>query len=401
MTSGPGFLALAPHRSGTASLLAGAARRRGMEVTVLPADGVPERYRGRADAHYYGGPRFAARVAGPLGVALLEPHDGWLDALPLAHTGRDIRRMPLSEARRRTGPLFVKPPTDKSFPAAVHPDGASLPPPPPGSGDPLVQISEVVTWEDEFRLFLLDGEIRTGSQYAVYGRLDAAPLTGHPQEAAVRAFARRLPRNAGTLCPEPSSWTSDGCACPAAPPRGRSSRPIWRGSARCTPPTPTTPWTWCSGRRAPSAACPNGIWSSGEPAPQWPLPGPDAEVGRERRAGAAAAGHGRVAAAPSAVRGRGARPGRRRCAPGGRSRRPTAPEAPHLLAGRLLAHTALHPATGDSWPAPSGSPPRSRGRGRGCGSARPAVRRPREHPPDQQRAAREGAPQASCRGRHA
>ncbi|WGP13733.1 ATP-grasp domain-containing protein [Streptomyces sp. SH5] len=201
MTSGPGFLARAPHRSGTASLLADAARRRGMEVTVLPADGVPEPYRGRADAHYYGGPRFAARVAGPLGVALLEPHEGWLDGLPLAFTGRDVRRVPLSEARRRTGPLFVKPPTDKSFPAAVHPDGASLPPPPPGSGDPLVQISEVVTWQDEFRIFLLDGEIRTGSQYAVYGRLDAAPLAGHPQESAVRAFVGRLTEECGDTLP--------------------------------------------------------------------------------------------------------------------------------------------------------------------------------------------------------
>ncbi|NEC22398.1 hypothetical protein [Streptomyces parvus] len=62
MTPGPGFLALAPHRSGTATLLADAARRRGMEVAVLPADGVPERYRGRADAHHYGGPRFAVRA---------------------------------------------------------------------------------------------------------------------------------------------------------------------------------------------------------------------------------------------------------------------------------------------------------------------------------------------------
>ncbi|MEU6617853.1 ATP-grasp domain-containing protein [Streptomyces parvus] len=201
MTSGPGFLALAPHRSGTASLLADAAGRRGMEVAVLPADGVPARYRERADAHYYGGPRFAARATGPLGVALLEPHDGWLDELPLAFTGRDVRRVPLSEARRRTGPLFVKPPTDKSFPAAVHPDGASLPPPPHGSGDPLVQISEVVTWEDEFRLFLLDGEIRTGSQYAVYGRLDAAPLAGHSQEAAARAFAHRLIEECGDTLP--------------------------------------------------------------------------------------------------------------------------------------------------------------------------------------------------------
>ncbi|WP_097878399.1 ATP-grasp domain-containing protein [Streptomyces sp. ms184] len=201
MTSGPGFLALAPHRSGTASLLSDAARRRGMEVTVLPADGVPERYRDREDGHYYGGPRFAARVAGPLGVALLEPHDGWLDALPTVFTGRDVRRVPLSEARRRTGPLFVKPPTDKSFPAAVHPDGSCLPPPPPGSGDPLVQISEVVTWEDEFRLFLLDGEIRTGSRYAVHGQLDAAPLTGHSQEAAVRAFVHRLTEECGDTLP--------------------------------------------------------------------------------------------------------------------------------------------------------------------------------------------------------
>lgn len=201
MPSGPGFLALAPHRSGTASLLSDAARRRGMEVTVLPADGVPERYRGRGDGHYYGGPRLGARVADPLGVALLEPHDGWLDALPAAFTGRSVSRVPLSEARRRTGPLFVKPPTDKSFPAAVHPDGASLPQPPPGSGDPLVQISEVVSWVDEFRLFLLDGEIRTGSRYAVHGRLDAAPLAGHPQEAAVRAFAHRLTAECGDTLP--------------------------------------------------------------------------------------------------------------------------------------------------------------------------------------------------------
>lgn len=177
---------------------------------MLPADGVPERYRGREDGHYYGGPRFAARVADPLGVALLEPHDGWLDGLPDAFTGRSVSRVRLSEARRRTGPLFVKPPTDKSFPAAVHPDGACLPQPPPGSGDPIVQISEVVAWEDEFRLFLLDGEIRTGSRYAVHGRLDPAPLAGHPEEAAVHAFATASPRSAGTPCPEASSWTSGG-----------------------------------------------------------------------------------------------------------------------------------------------------------------------------------------------
>ncbi|WP_097977748.1 hypothetical protein [Streptomyces sp. gb14] len=100
-------MALAPHPSGAASLWSEAARRRGMEVTVLPVGGVPERYRQREDGHSYGGPRLAARCAGPLGAALLEPYDGWLDALPPAFTGRDVRRVPLSEPPSHRVPRLV------------------------------------------------------------------------------------------------------------------------------------------------------------------------------------------------------------------------------------------------------------------------------------------------------
>ncbi|XMN05447.1 ATP-grasp domain-containing protein [Streptomyces griseobrunneus] len=230
MPSRAGFLALAPHRSTTAALPADAARRRSMEVTVLPVGTVPDRYRERCDGHYYGGPRFAARVARPLGVALLEPDDGWLDALPYAFTGRRIRRLPLSEARRLPGPLFAKPPTDKSFPAAVFGSGAELP---PAAGDPLVQVGSVVTWAEEFRLFLLDGEIRTGSRYAVHGLLDAAPLAGHPQESAVRAFARRLTASCGATLPG-AVVVDVGRISPPARPVGRG-RAFWR-----TGPAPST-----------------------------------------------------------------------------------------------------------------------------------------------------------------
>ncbi|MFI7235310.1 hypothetical protein [Streptomyces cyaneofuscatus] len=100
-----------------------------MEVAVLPVGAVPDRCRGRGDAHYYGGPRFGARVALALGVVLLEPDDGWLDGLPYAFTGRRVSRVPLSAARRLPGPLFAKPPTDKSFPAAVYGSGATCHPP--------------------------------------------------------------------------------------------------------------------------------------------------------------------------------------------------------------------------------------------------------------------------------
>ncbi|WP_242625595.1 ATP-grasp domain-containing protein [Streptomyces sp. BK022] len=154
-----------------------------MEVEVL--GGAPTVGRG---AHYYGGPGFAARVADDLGIALLEPSDDWLATLPYAYTGRHIAMSTLSEARRLSRPAFVKPPREKSFPAAVHPTGAGLPPGPDGP----VLISEVVTWAAEFRLYVLDGEVRTGSQYSTFGRLDAEPLEGHRHEAAVREFAAGL-----------------------------------------------------------------------------------------------------------------------------------------------------------------------------------------------------------------
>nr|WP_308315661.1 ATP-grasp domain-containing protein [Streptomyces sp. ISL-100] len=55
-----------------------------------------------------------------------------------------------------------------------------------------MQIGEVVIWAAEFRLFILDGEVRTGSQYATFGRLDAARLKGHPHQNPVLEFAERL-----------------------------------------------------------------------------------------------------------------------------------------------------------------------------------------------------------------
>lgn len=196
-----GFLAVAPQYTTTRDLLSAAARRRGMDVEVLPADGPADAVRGRAGGHYFGGPAFAARVVDSLGVALLEPSDDWLTALPAAYTGRRVTLTTLAEARRLTRPAFVKPPTDKSFPAAVYADGSRLPTGPELAYDTPVQISDVVTWAAEFRLYVLDGEVRTGSRYATFGRLDAAPLEGHVHEGALREFAEDLLATHGDALP--------------------------------------------------------------------------------------------------------------------------------------------------------------------------------------------------------
>ncbi|WP_051794788.1 ATP-grasp domain-containing protein [Streptomyces sp. NRRL S-87] len=201
MVTDHGFLALAPQYTTTSELLSAAAQRRGMDVEVLPARDGAGTAAGRPGGHYYGGPVFAARVVDALEVALLEPSDDWLATLPHEYTGRRIALATLGEARRLTRPAFVKPPTDKSFPAAVYADGSRLPTGPDLSPDVLVQISDVVTWATEFRLYVLDGEVRTGSQYATFGRLHAEPLDGHRHEDAVLAFADEFLATCGDRLP--------------------------------------------------------------------------------------------------------------------------------------------------------------------------------------------------------
>uniref|UniRef100_A0AAU2JTB2 ATP-grasp domain-containing protein n=1 Tax=Streptomyces sp. NBC_00049 TaxID=2903617 RepID=A0AAU2JTB2_9ACTN len=173
----------------TAALLAEAAAARGMEVTRL----VPgfASLAGRA-VHWCGGPHAAARVAGVLGLGLLEPPDDWLTRLPREFTGRRIELTTPRQARELTASraAFVKPPREKSFPPGVYGGGSPLPPSLPA--DAPVLVSEVVDFAAEYRLFLLDGEVAAGSRYAVHGRLDPAPLDEDPRGDCVRRFAADL-----------------------------------------------------------------------------------------------------------------------------------------------------------------------------------------------------------------
>ncbi|MEV5972016.1 ATP-grasp domain-containing protein [Streptomyces sp. NPDC051921] len=178
-------LLISAQRTSTALLLAEAAARRGLATRVL--DGPPDAVARPDEAvHWYGGPLLADRVAGPLGLGLLEPPDAWLAELSEEFTGRRVTLTTLAAARRDlAGPAFVKPPGDKSFPPAVYEDGGALPDGLPPATPVLV--SEPVTFAAEYRLFVLDGQVRAGSRYVSYGRLDPGPLAG-----GARTFAERL-----------------------------------------------------------------------------------------------------------------------------------------------------------------------------------------------------------------
>ncbi|MFF5974866.1 ATP-grasp domain-containing protein [Streptomyces sp. NPDC012769] len=187
-------LLISAQRTSTALLLAEAAGRRGLAVRVL--DGPPETVVRPDEApHWYGGPLLADRIAGRLGLGLLEPSGGWLAELPGEFTGRRVTLTTLAAARRELAarPAFVKPPVDKSFPPAVYEDGGRLPYDLPG--DTPVLVSKPVTFATEYRLFVLDGRVVAGSRYLSYGRLDPGPVAPD----ALRFGAQLLAAAGGTL----------------------------------------------------------------------------------------------------------------------------------------------------------------------------------------------------------
>lgn len=96
--------------------------------------------------------------------------------------------IPLSEAREKPGRVFVKAPREKDFEAGIY-NGAELP---LDAADPPVLVSDIVTFTREYRLLVLDGQVRAGSRYFTAGRPDLVSLVEDADNAAVVTFADAL-----------------------------------------------------------------------------------------------------------------------------------------------------------------------------------------------------------------
>ncbi|MFD6877711.1 MULTISPECIES: ATP-grasp domain-containing protein [unclassified Streptomyces] len=186
------LLLLAPRPNDTAPRLGAAAARRGIRALTAPDWKAPAGTPDGVRAHLYGGPLLADSVAGELGILALEPPADWLARLPRALSGRQVESVTLAEARRLRRPAFVKPPTDKFFPARIYPDGSRLPGPDAFDDDLPVLVSDIAGFAREYRLFVLDGAVHTGSRYALGPALDPLPLDEDPYAAEARAFAGEL-----------------------------------------------------------------------------------------------------------------------------------------------------------------------------------------------------------------
>jgi ATP-grasp domain, R2K clade family 2 len=144
------------------------AGRLGWAVERLASWRVPEDLRSVSEPVLYLEAMFGPTLAEQFGLRLLEPSVDWLPRLPDQYRKRWVYLTTLREARLLAEPAFVKPPNDKSFPAKVYlgselPDGYD--------DDSPVLVAEVVTWEKEFRCFVLDRQPRAMSIYLRWGEL--------------------------------------------------------------------------------------------------------------------------------------------------------------------------------------------------------------------------------------
>ncbi|MFC5750676.1 ATP-grasp domain-containing protein [Actinomadura rugatobispora] len=162
-------LLLSPRYTADSRTLRTAAGVAGWGVERLGGWRAPGRLRDR-DVVLYGEPLFVEVIAAQLGRAMLDAPADWLPNLPEHHRKRRIETTTLGEARTRKGPAFVKPADGrKGFEGAVYTNGAGLPDARPD--DTPVLVADPVTWEVEFRCFVLEGQVATLSPYLREGEL--------------------------------------------------------------------------------------------------------------------------------------------------------------------------------------------------------------------------------------
>lgn len=184
-------LILTPRHTEDSQALWKAAATLGWRTERLSGWRVPEHLRTLADPVLYGEALFGPALAEQLGIELLDPPEDWLVRLPGEYKLREVQLCTLDEARRCRAPAFVKPPNDKSFPAAVY-RGDELPR--EFAGEMPVLVSDVVRWEKEFRCFILDRALFTYSLYSRGGELQREAGFGSEdaEDRALEAFMAGL-----------------------------------------------------------------------------------------------------------------------------------------------------------------------------------------------------------------
>jgi ATP-grasp domain, R2K clade family 2 len=163
-------LILSPRFTPDSMALRNAALELGWGVERLRTWRPPDELVGR-DVVPYGEPLFAAVVADALQLALIEPQLSWVAELPFDLRRRELQFTNLAAARNVDHPAFIKPADDKCFQARVYAMGSELPEIESLGAMSPVLVSGPVSWESEFRCFVLEKRVAAMSIYSRNGDL--------------------------------------------------------------------------------------------------------------------------------------------------------------------------------------------------------------------------------------
>jgi hypothetical protein len=157
-------LILTPRFTEDSQLLWKAAIQLGWDIERLTNWNIPDSLLTLKDPIFYLEGLMAQALAYKFGIEFVEIPENWLENIPFKYSKRIIKLLPLKEVKNIKTKIFVKPPNDKSFEAKIYNDGEL----PKFLNDEVnVLVSEIVSFEKEFRCFILNRELLT---YSIYMR---------------------------------------------------------------------------------------------------------------------------------------------------------------------------------------------------------------------------------------
>jgi ATP-grasp domain, R2K clade family 2 len=189
------ILVLGARYSDDSRLLGEAARIKGWQVVRLASSQITDELH-QSECRVYAEGFLAEHLAHELGLVLLRPADDALAQLEFDFAKRQVSYCRAEDFKRPTSSAFIKPADQKLFPARVYTANAPIVGLEHLQPDDPILISEVVTFSREYRFFIRDRQVLTGSIYLLADEIPQVPIgyegEGDPLWQGAIEFARQV-----------------------------------------------------------------------------------------------------------------------------------------------------------------------------------------------------------------
>ncbi|MEM7346512.1 MAG: ATP-grasp domain-containing protein [Chloroflexota bacterium] len=148
----------------------------------------------------YCGDIYAEFITQELEITLATPNDDALAGLSPEHLRRKVIFTKYQNFERPTERKFIKPADQKFFKAGIYEPDDEIPGLDKRKPEDPILISDVVEFVDEFRLFIVDGQVETGSQYIAEKQLLEDAATDY-LAAEIKSFGHAIAQVYQALLP--------------------------------------------------------------------------------------------------------------------------------------------------------------------------------------------------------